>query len=44
MFYYLTPINPETRYRYDALGRRTRKATYGRHTGHTARSRTDFVW
>ncbi|EAP0856824.1 hypothetical protein DQR19_21325, partial [Salmonella enterica subsp. enterica serovar Carmel] len=27
MFYYLTPINPETRYRYDALGRRTRKAT-----------------
>ncbi|EBP0805553.1 hypothetical protein LE63_24930, partial [Salmonella enterica] len=26
MFYYLTPINPETRYRYDALGRRTRKA------------------
>ncbi|EAO5162116.1 hypothetical protein E8A22_23860, partial [Salmonella enterica] len=25
MFYYLTPINPETRYRYDALGRRTRK-------------------
>ncbi|WP_217804638.1 RHS domain-containing protein, partial [Salmonella enterica] len=21
-----------------------RKATYGRHTGHTARSRTDFVW
>ncbi|EOU2334703.1 hypothetical protein ACNTJ3_005005, partial [Salmonella enterica] len=29
-------MNPETRYRYDALGRRTRKATYGRHTGHTA--------
>ncbi|EIN6998571.1 hypothetical protein LPS74_004797, partial [Salmonella enterica subsp. enterica serovar Typhimurium] len=40
MFYYLTPINPETRYRYDALGRRVSKATYGRHTGHTARSRT----
>ncbi|EAA5474061.1 hypothetical protein AIW35_24425, partial [Salmonella enterica] len=28
MFYYLTPINPETRYRYDALGRRVSKATY----------------
>ncbi|EAN0567154.1 hypothetical protein BSM73_21960, partial [Salmonella enterica subsp. enterica serovar Typhimurium] len=26
MFYYLTPINPETRYRYDALGRRVSKA------------------
>ncbi|EAM9275903.1 hypothetical protein DOA66_25230, partial [Salmonella enterica subsp. enterica] len=25
MFYYLTPINPETRYRYDALGRRVSK-------------------
>ncbi|QPE00209.1 RHS repeat protein [Salmonella enterica subsp. enterica serovar Typhimurium] len=36
--------NTETHYGYDALGRRTRKATYGRHTGHTARSRTDFVW
>ncbi|EDV4151824.1 hypothetical protein DU258_25025 [Salmonella enterica subsp. enterica] len=36
--------NTETHYRYDALGRRTSKATYGRHTGHTARSRTDFVW
>ncbi|ECB7058253.1 type IV secretion protein Rhs, partial [Salmonella enterica subsp. enterica serovar Typhimurium] len=35
--------NTETHYGYDALGRRTRKATYGRHTGHTARSRTDFV-
>ncbi|EBZ6731128.1 PAAR/RHS domain-containing protein, partial [Salmonella enterica subsp. enterica serovar Typhimurium] len=34
--------NTETHYGYDALGRRTRKATYGRHTGHTARSRTDF--
>ncbi|EBU9585450.1 type IV secretion protein Rhs, partial [Salmonella enterica subsp. enterica serovar Typhimurium] len=33
--------NTETHYGYDALGRRTRKATYGRHTGHTARSRTD---
>ncbi|EBG1777039.1 RHS repeat protein, partial [Salmonella enterica subsp. enterica] len=32
--------NTETHYGYDALGRRTRKATYGRHTGHTARSRT----
>ncbi|ECQ1164071.1 type IV secretion protein Rhs, partial [Salmonella enterica subsp. enterica] len=31
--------NTETHYGYDALGRRTRKATYGRHTGHTARSR-----
>ncbi|EBX4993638.1 PAAR/RHS domain-containing protein, partial [Salmonella enterica subsp. enterica serovar Typhimurium] len=30
--------NTETHYGYDALGRRTRKATYGRHTGHTARS------
>ncbi|EBV2869948.1 DUF6531 domain-containing protein, partial [Salmonella enterica] len=29
--------NTETHYGYDALGRRTRKATYGRHTGHTAR-------
>ncbi|EAC0900869.1 type IV secretion protein Rhs, partial [Salmonella enterica subsp. enterica] len=28
--------NTETHYGYDALGRRTRKATYGRHTGHTA--------
>lgn len=36
--------NTETHYGYDALGRRIRKATYGRHTGHTARSRTDFVW
>ncbi|HCJ4140492.1 TPA: RHS domain-containing protein, partial [Salmonella enterica] len=36
--------NTETHYGYDALGRRTRKATYGRHTSHTARSRTDFVW
>ncbi|HDO5543358.1 TPA: PAAR/RHS domain-containing protein [Salmonella enterica subsp. enterica serovar Typhimurium] len=36
--------NTETHYGYDALGRRTRKATYGRHTGHTARSRSDFVW
>ncbi|EMI3929786.1 AAA family ATPase [Salmonella enterica subsp. enterica serovar Typhimurium] len=36
--------NTETHHGYDALGRRTRKATYGRHTGHTARSRTDFVW
>ncbi|EBX5883903.1 DUF6531 domain-containing protein, partial [Salmonella enterica] len=27
--------NTETHYGYDALGRRTRKATYGRHTGHT---------
>ncbi|ECY1974207.1 RHS repeat protein [Salmonella enterica] len=36
--------NTETYYGYDALGRRIRKATYGRHTGHTARSRTDFVW
>ncbi|EBX9013724.1 TPA_asm: type IV secretion protein Rhs, partial [Salmonella enterica subsp. enterica serovar Typhimurium] len=26
--------NTETHYGYDALGRRTRKATYGRHTGH----------
>ncbi|MEA7538781.1 hypothetical protein ONQ62_26410, partial [Salmonella enterica subsp. enterica serovar Virginia] len=29
--------NTETHYGYDALGRRIRKATYGRHTGHTAR-------
>ncbi|EBX0303158.1 hypothetical protein DQT12_20870 [Salmonella enterica subsp. enterica serovar Reading] len=36
--------NTETHYGYDALGRRIRKAMYGRHTGHTARSRTDFVW
>ncbi|ELV5638727.1 PAAR/RHS domain-containing protein [Salmonella enterica] len=36
--------NTETHYGYDALGRRVSKATYGRHTGHTARSRTDFVW
>ncbi|PVL83820.1 hypothetical protein C4797_19840 [Salmonella enterica subsp. enterica serovar Weslaco] len=36
--------NTETHYGYDALGRRIRKATYGRHTGHTVRSRTDFVW
>ncbi|EAZ9183338.1 RHS repeat protein, partial [Salmonella enterica] len=36
--------NTETHYRYDALGRRTGKATYERHTGRTARSRSTFVW
>lgn len=36
--------NTETHYGYDALGRRTRKATYERHTGHTEQSRTVFVW
>ncbi|MFP3107532.1 DUF6531 domain-containing protein [Escherichia coli] len=36
--------NSETRYQYDALGRRISKATYGRHTDRGERSRTTFVW
>ena len=36
--------NSETRYQYDALGRRIIKATYGRHTDRGERSRTTFVW
>lgn len=35
--------NSETRYQYDALGRRISKATYGRHTDRGERSRTTFV-
>ncbi|EPV8303061.1 RHS repeat-associated core domain-containing protein [Escherichia coli] len=36
--------NSETRYQYDALGRRIGKATCGRHTDQKERSRTTFVW
>lgn len=36
--------NSETRYRYDALGRRISKATYGRHTDQREQRRTTFVW
>ncbi|MFU0889396.1 RHS repeat protein, partial [Kluyvera sichuanensis] len=38
--------NTETRYGYDALGRRTRKVTYTRHTGYAYKeqSRREFVW
>ncbi|HCD7553912.1 TPA: PAAR domain-containing protein [Citrobacter farmeri] len=36
--------NTETRYQYDALGRRIRKVTYDRHTTRRAQSRTTFVW
>ncbi|RIG83017.1 type IV secretion protein Rhs [Shigella flexneri] len=36
--------NSDTRYQYDALGRRISKATYGRHTDRGERSRTTFVW
>ncbi|MED8891458.1 RHS repeat-associated core domain-containing protein [Escherichia marmotae] len=36
--------NSETRYQYDALGRRISKATYGRHTNQREQRRTTFVW
>ncbi|EIY9877547.1 hypothetical protein OCP47_003607 [Escherichia coli] len=36
--------NSETRYQYDALGRRISKATYGRHTDQREQRRTTFVW
>ncbi|ECA8972393.1 hypothetical protein ETB55_19035 [Salmonella enterica subsp. enterica serovar Omuna] len=36
--------NTETRYQYDALGRRISKATYGRHTTGREQSRSTFVW
>lgn len=36
--------NSETRYRYDALGRRISKATHGRHTDQREQRRTTFVW
>ncbi|EBR0224143.1 type IV secretion protein Rhs [Salmonella enterica subsp. enterica serovar Monschaui] len=36
--------NTETRYRYDALGRRVSKATYGRHADQGEHSRTVFIW
>ncbi|EDS4736994.1 RHS repeat protein [Salmonella enterica subsp. enterica serovar Oranienburg] len=36
--------NTETYYQYDALGRRTRKITYGRHTDRKERSRMEFIW
>ncbi|HBB0223134.1 TPA: RHS repeat protein, partial [Escherichia coli] len=36
--------NSETRYQYDALGRRISKATYGRHTDQREQRQTTFVW
>ena len=36
--------NSETRYQYDALGRRISKATYDRHTDQREQRRTRFVW
>ncbi|MBB8884828.1 RHS repeat domain-containing protein, partial [Escherichia coli] len=36
--------NSETRYQYDALGRRISKATSNLHTDRGERSRTTFVW
>ena len=36
--------NSETRYQYDALGRRISKATCGRHTDQREQRRTTFVW
>ncbi|MDA8481414.1 RHS domain-containing protein, partial [Citrobacter sp. Awk 4] len=36
--------NSETRYQYDALGRRISKATYDSHTERREKSRTTFVW